>query len=143
MRLLYENGEYFGANARLPKNVNLAAHRDHNLFCPSGTVYHNIMTPGSYTSGMTDIREYYVFGDKIIVMQQRHTRNVLMLGLVYDFMAFVSHRIRDTTNSRIKLRAHRIVSTDRLRTLTAEGVLEHLFMLTRIFYAIIGSIRPP
>ena len=143
MRLIYENGDYFGADARLPRDMDLATHRDYNIFSPSGTLYHNIITPGSYSLGIRNISEYYVFGDKIRVMHQCHTRNVLMLGLVNDFMAFISHRIRDTTNSRIKLRAHRIVFSDRIRTLTANGAFEHLFILTRIFYAIIGSIRPP
>ena len=143
MKLLFQNAEYFGARAWLPIDVDNATHREYNLFNPSGTIYHAIMKPGSYSSGMKDLIDYYALGAKIYLIKERRTRNVLMLGLVYDFMAFVSHRIRDTTNSRIKLRAHRLVFAERLREITQDKSYEHLFMLTRIFLAILGSIRPP
>ena len=48
------------------------------------------MKPGSYSSGVTDLSEYYTVGARIYLIEERSTRNVLMLGLVYDFMAFVS-----------------------------------------------------
>lgn len=140
MRLLYD---YFGADARLPLSVDDAIYTKKIFYKPSGTIHHNIMNPRSYSSRIMDLQEYYTLGDRIQVLHDHNTRNVLMFGPIYDFMAHVSQRIRDATNARRKLQAHRIDFKATLNGITANGAHGHLYMLIRIFHAVIDSIRPP
>ena len=78
-----------------------------------------------------------------MIRDKSDTRNVLMLGLVYDFISFAVEYLNVEVVLRKTIMAGRTILRDDIRTMNDDPKYSDLFMLTRILHAIVDSIRPP
>lgn len=143
MKLLYENSNYFNAWSCLPEDGEMS-YRDFNLYQPSCLHYFERFVPGSYFSRNSTVEEFYIKGTEInMIREKTDTKNVLMLGLVYDFMSFAAEYLNIAVVSRKTIMAGRTILRNDIRIMNEDPKYSDLFMLTRIFHAIVDSIRPP
>ena len=143
MQLLYENGEFFKARIRFPEAEELT-YRDFNLFQPSVNNYFEMGTPGSYMSRIETVEEFYILGLQIYsIHNMSDTRNVLMLGLVYDFMSFAAEHLYVSVVTRTTIMAGRVILREAIKEMNNDPKYVELIMLTKLFHAIVDSVRPP
>ena len=71
------------------------------------------------------------------------TRNILMLGLVYDLMSYAAEHLNVDLINRKTIMAGRVIMQHEIKRLSEEPEYVELHMLTRIFHAIVDSVRPP
>ena len=143
MELLYENSEYFNARMDFPTAQELT-YREFNLFRPTWSDYHPRGEPGHCMSRANEIDEFYVIANRINIMTvSSDTRNVLMLGLVYDFMSYAAEHLNVDTINRKTIMAGRVIMRHEIKRLSEEPEYVELHMLTLIFHAIVDSVRPP
>lgn len=107
MTLLFQNSNLFYASAVLPDDLETATYMDFNLFDPAGGSNFGEGMPGNYVSDAPLVEGYYEHIIRITKIEDRYTRDIVMLGLLYDFMANVSVRFRRPIQSRKILRADR------------------------------------
>ena len=95
-------------------------------------------------SRANEIDEFYVIANRINIMRvSSDTRNVLMLGLVYDFMSYAAEHLNVDIINRKTIMAGRVIMRHEIKRLSEEPEYVELHMLTRIFHAIVDSVRPP
>ena len=71
------------------------------------------------------------------------TRNVLMLGLLYNFISYTAEYMRVSRITRQTIMAARVILRSEINEMNEKPEYSELIMLTRLFYAIVDSIRPP
>jgi hypothetical protein len=138
MILLFQNAEFFCGEAVLPENLNTATHEDFDLFDP----HHPLGMRGSYKSINCPLT-HYEYITLIMRVADTYTRDILMLGLVYDFIAYASERLRRRVQSRKIIRADRVVLRKQILTLANSKLFRGYHTMTQIFLAISAVIRPP
>ena len=117
MQLLYANGEFFKARIRFPESEELT-HRDFNLFQPSVNNCFEMGTPGSYMSRIETVEEFCILGLQIYsIHNMSDTRNVLMLGLVYDFMSFASEHMNVSVVTKTTIMAGWVILREAIKTI--------------------------
>ena len=109
MILLFENASFFSARAVLPDDLHGMTHEHFNLFDPTGGPHFAHGMIGSYKPSTDDALMHYEYITLIMRVAHSYTRDILMLGLVYNFMATVSEKFRRPLQSRKILRADRVV----------------------------------
>ena len=143
MELIYENSEYFNARVEHPI-AQVLTFREYNLYRPSWSDYHPRGEPGHYMSRANEIDEFYVIANRINIMRvSSDMRNVLMLGLVYDFMSYAAEHLNVDIINRKTIMAGRVIMRHEIKRLSDDPEYVELHMLTRIFHAIVDSVRPP
>jgi hypothetical protein len=143
MELIYKNSGFFNAYVCLP-TAEILTFRDFNLFRPQWTDYHERPNPGAYMSRSAYVEDFYEKGNQIHLIQNMpDTRNVLMLGLVYDFMSFAAEHLNVDVVSRRTIMAGRVIMRNDIKLMDADPRYTELHVLTKIFHAIVDSIRPP
>ena len=120
MELLYENSEYFNARMDFPTAQELA-YKEFNLLRPTRSDYHPRGELSHYMSRANEIDEFYIIANRINIMRvSSDTRNVLMLGLVYDFMSYAAEHLNvDIVNRKI-IMARRVFMRHEIKRLSEE-----------------------
>ena len=71
-----------------------STYREFNLFRPTWSDYHPRGEPDHYKSRANEIDKFYAIANRINIMRvSSDTRNVLMLGLVYNFMSYAAEHL--------------------------------------------------
>ena len=118
--------------------------KEFNLFRPTWSDYHPRGEPGQNMSRANETDEFYVIENRMNIMRvSSDTRNALMLGLVYDFMSYAAEHPNVQIINRKTIMAGRVIMCHEIKRLSEEPEYIELHMLTRIFHAIVDSVRPP
>ena len=117
-------------------------------FDPIDTLYCPPKTDGSYISNITNIAVYASTYQRLLKLDMLASyRQMYVLAIVYDFMAFCEQTFRDVLDERQGTARHlkgiRALIADTLHTIEASGDytcnLHHLF---NVFRAIVLEIGP-